>query len=107
MAQHFRTATIIISVLTAIVSLVGGVVMQGQLALAVPATATQLDAKLGEVLAVRTQYTDGGPALPGLAVLADGRFIPLDQLGSAELALEVLRWERIPASAEACIVIRG
>ena len=55
----------------------------------------------------RTAYTDGGPALPGLALVCDGRFIPLDQLGSRELIAEVLRWENLPVDAPGCFVIRN
>jgi N-methylhydantoinase A/oxoprolinase/acetone carboxylase beta subunit len=85
----------------------GRMLWQGGVLQHTPVSGGLLEARLAEVLAAKTQYTDGGPALPGLAVLADGRFIPLDQLGSAELAIEVLRWERIPAAAEACILIRA
>jgi N-methylhydantoinase A/oxoprolinase/acetone carboxylase beta subunit len=61
---------------------------------------------LGGIIDRRTQYTDGGPALPGLALIAAGRFIPLDQLGSRSLIDEVLRWENLPAAAPGCFVIR-
>jgi hypothetical protein len=46
------------------------------------------------------------PALPGLALLCAGRFIPLDALSSRELISEVLRWENLPADAPGCFVIR-
>ncbi|MCH7472611.1 hypothetical protein IIA79_06630, partial [bacterium] len=62
---------------------------------------------LGDILEQRTAYTDGGPALPGLALICDGRFIPLDQLGSADLIAEVLRWENLPANAAGCFIIRA
>lgn len=62
---------------------------------------------LDEIIDKRTAYTDGGPALPGLALICDGRFIPLDQLGSRELITEVLRWENLPPGAPGCFIIRG
>jgi len=62
---------------------------------------------LDEIIDKRTAYTDGGPALPGLALICAGRFIPLDQLGSHELIAEVLRWENLPAGAPGCFIIRA
>jgi N-methylhydantoinase A/oxoprolinase/acetone carboxylase beta subunit len=56
----------------------------------------ELDQALQRLIADETQYTDGGALLPGLSLLAAGRLIPLDQLGSAELLSEVLRWEKLP-----------
>jgi len=67
----------------------------------------RLDEVLGEIVATRTAYTDGGPALPGLALICAGRFIPLDALASRELISEVLRWENLPADAPGCFIIRG
>jgi hypothetical protein len=66
-----------------------------------------LDETLNEIVSTRTAYTDGGPALPGLALICDGRFIPLDALSSRELISEVLRWENLPADAPGCFVIRN
>jgi hypothetical protein len=66
----------------------------------------RIDEVLGEIINTRTAYTDGGPALPGLALICDGRFIPLDALSSRELLSEVLRWENLPANAPGCFVIR-
>jgi hypothetical protein len=40
-----------------------------------------------------------------LGLLTSGRYIPLDQLGSAELIVEVLRWEKLPADAAGCFVV--
>jgi N-methylhydantoinase A/oxoprolinase/acetone carboxylase beta subunit len=62
---------------------------------------------LDEIIDKRTAYTDGGPALPGLALICAGRFIPLDQLGSRELITEVLRWENLPTGAPGCFIIRA
>jgi N-methylhydantoinase A/oxoprolinase/acetone carboxylase beta subunit len=67
----------------------------------------RLDEVLGEIVSTRTAYTDGGPALPGLALICSGRFIPLDALASRELISEVLRWENLPADAPGCFIIRG
>ncbi len=66
-----------------------------------------LEAELARIVEQRTQYTDGGPALPGLALLSAGRLIPLDQLGSKELIADVLRWENLPATAPGCFLIRA
>ena len=63
-------------------------------------------AVLDRIIDGRTAYTDGGPALPGLALVCAGRFIPLDQLGSRALIGEVLQWENLPADAPGCFVIR-
>ena len=70
------------------------------------APGSEREAVLGGIIDRRTQYTDGGPALPGLALISGGRFIPLDQLGSRSLIEEVLRWENLPAAAPGCFVIR-
>lgn len=67
----------------------------------------RLDEVLGEIISTRTAYTDGGPALPGLALLCAGRFIPLDALSSRELISEVLRWENLPTDAPGCFIIRA
>lgn len=66
-----------------------------------------LEAALGTIIEQHTQYTDGGPAMPGLALLCAGRLIPLDQLGAKELIADVLRWENLPANAPGCFLIRG
>lgn len=71
-----------------------------------PAAPGGIEAALTQVLGAYTQYTDGGPSLPGLALVCAGRFIPLDQLGSGELAAEALRWENLPAHAPGCFVLR-
>jgi len=65
------------------------------------------EAVLARIVEQRTKYTDGGPALPGLALICAGRFIPLDQLGSAELIGEVLRWEQLPVTEPSCFVLRA
>ena len=70
---------------------------------AVPAG--KLDDVLAGIIREETLYTDGGALLPGLALLVDGRLIPLDQLGSAELISEILRWEKIPVAAEAVFIL--
>ena len=79
----------------------------GQLTEFFAAPAGQREAQLKQILDTRTQYTDGGPLLPGLALLCAGRFIPLDQLGSAELIADILRFESLPADAAGCFIIRG
>ncbi|MEZ5336733.1 MAG: hydantoinase/oxoprolinase family protein [bacterium] len=66
----------------------------------------RLEPVLEQLIAEETAYTDGGALLPGLALLADGRFMPLDQLGSAELVREVLRWEKLPEAAASLFLIR-
>ena len=78
----------------------------GELSELFPAPAGEIEKTLLAILERRTQYTDGGPALPGLALIAAGRLIMLDQLGSRELALEVLRWEGLPATAAGCFFMR-
>jgi len=67
----------------------------------------QLMPELDRILETKTAFTDGGPALPGLALICDGRFVPLEQLGSRELIAEVIRWENLPAAAPACFVLRA
>ena len=65
-----------------------------------------LEQVLEQIIQQETAYTDGGALLPGLSLLADGRYIPLDQLGSAELVKEVLRWENLPSDSLGLFVIR-
>jgi N-methylhydantoinase A/oxoprolinase/acetone carboxylase beta subunit len=84
----------------------GRVLWRGALTEHFPAAPGQLEATLSNVIEQRTRYTDGGPALPGLALLAAGRLIPLEQLGSRELIADVLRWESPPADEPACFIIR-
>jgi hypothetical protein len=71
-----------------------------------PVLAGTLETVLQDVIARCTQYTDGGPALPGLGLVCDGRFIPLE-LGDAGLIAEVLRWEQLPPTAVGCFLVRG
>lgn len=71
------------------------------------AAAGALEAELQRIIEQRTQYTDGGPALPGLALLCAGRLIPLDQLGSKELTAEIMHWENLPPTAPGCFLIRA
>ena len=71
-----------------------------------PADGQERQGVLDGIIDSRTAYTDGGPALPGLALLCSGRFIPLDQLGSRSLINEVLQWENLPADAPGCFLIR-
>lgn len=79
----------------------------GRLAEFFPVAPGQRDSVLQHILDTRTQYSDGGPLLPGLALLCAGRFIPLDQLGSAELIGDILRLEALPAAAPACFILRS
>jgi N-methylhydantoinase A len=72
-----------------------------------PADGGERETVLKRIIELRTQYTDGGPVLPGLALACVGRLIPLDQLASADLIAEVLRWEQLPASAGGCFLLRG
>ncbi len=72
-----------------------------------PAAGHERETVLKQLLELRTQYTDGGPVLPGLALACAGRLIPLDQLASAELIAEVLRWEQLPPDAPGCFLLRG
>ena len=71
------------------------------------AAGNERETVLKQILELRTQYTDGGPVLPGLALACAGRLIPLDQLASAELIAEVLRWEQLPPDAAGCFLLRG
>lgn len=78
----------------------------GQLKEHFSAGAGSIEQLLSEIVERRTQYTDGGPALPGLALLTCGRLVPLDMLGSLELVQEALRWEKIPPNASGCFLLR-
>jgi hypothetical protein len=84
----------------------GRILWLGELSEWLAAEAGEIEKQLAAILDSRIQYTDGGPALPGLALIADGRLILLDQLGSRELAMEVLRWEGLPAGAQGCFILR-
>jgi N-methylhydantoinase A/oxoprolinase/acetone carboxylase beta subunit len=88
-------------------NLYGRVLWLGRLTHFQPAPAGQIEAALNEVVQRHTQHTDGGAILPGLGLLADARYIPLDALGSAELIAEVLRWEGLPATSGGCFVVRA
>ena len=72
-----------------------------------PAGAGERESVLAGILDGLTRYTDGGPVLPGVALVCDGRLIPLDALGTAELIAEALRWESLPADAPGCFIVRG
>ncbi|MBN2081596.1 hypothetical protein JW859_05230 [bacterium] len=72
-----------------------------------PVEAGQLMPALNRIVESRTAFTDGGPALPGLALICAGRFVPLEQLGSRELIAEVIRWENLPDGAPACFLLRS
>jgi hypothetical protein len=72
-----------------------------------PAAAGERENVLSGILESLTRYTDGGPVLPGVALVCDGRLIPLDALGTAELISEALRWESLPADAPGCFIVRG
>jgi hypothetical protein len=84
----------------------GRVLWQGRLARFFPHGPGERDAVLAEVIQQCTTYTDGGPALPGLALISAGRLIPLE-LGDPALLTEVLRWERLPDTASGCFIVRS
>nr|MDQ3023020.1 hypothetical protein [bacterium] len=83
----------------------GRVLWLGKVAAFEPAAPGRISEALEAVVARHTQHTDGGAVLPNLGLLTGGRYIPLDQLGSAELIAEVLRWEKLPADAQGCFVV--
>jgi hypothetical protein len=83
----------------------GRVLWLGNLAALEPAATGRISDALEVVVARHTRHTDGGAVLPQLGLLTSGRYIPLDQLGSAELIVEVLRWEKLPADAAGCFVV--
>jgi hypothetical protein len=85
----------------------GRILWQGRLRAFYPTTGAQREAVLADVLARHMAYGDGGAELPGLALLADSRLIPLDHLGSSELIAEVLRLEQLASDAPACFIVRG
>ena len=85
----------------------GRCLWQGRAAGVWPVKGAERETVLSQLVDNHTQYTDGGPLLPGLAFACAGRLIPLDQLGSAQLILEVLRWEQLPAEAAGCFILRG
>lgn len=78
---------------------------QGQFRRSEPFKAGEQDSVLQRIIAEETQYTDGGALLPGMRLLAAGRLIPLDQLGSAELVNEVLRWEKLPENCAGLFIL--
>lgn len=71
-----------------------------------PTSGHERETVLKRILELRTQYTDGGPVLPGLALACAGRLIPLDQLANADLIAEVLRWEQLPPDTGGCFLLR-
>jgi N-methylhydantoinase A/oxoprolinase/acetone carboxylase beta subunit len=83
----------------------GRVLWLGNMATFEAAAPGRVTEALEAVVARHTQHTDGGAVLPQLGLLTGGRYIPLDQLGSAELITEVLRWEKLPAEAQGCFVV--
>ena len=83
----------------------GRVLWLGNLAALEAAAPGRVSEALDNVVARYTKHTDGGAVLPNLGLLTGGRYIPLDQLGSAELIAEVLRWEKLPADAEGCFIV--
>ncbi|MCC7479529.1 hypothetical protein IT575_13885 [bacterium] len=85
----------------------GRVLWQGRLSAHYPARGAGREAVLAQVLARHTAWGDGGSELPGLALLAGGRLIPLEHLGSAELIAEVLRLEQLAADEACCFIVRG
>jgi N-methylhydantoinase A/oxoprolinase/acetone carboxylase beta subunit len=72
-----------------------------------PAAPGRLPDVLRQVVSSQTVYTDGGAELPGLAVATGGRFIPLDALASAELALSMLALDGSGTDAPACVLLRA
>ena len=72
-----------------------------------PSAGSDRDAVLSRIIEESTRFTDGGPVLPGLAVLCEGRLIPLDSLGSKELLVEALRWEGLRPDSPACFIVRA
>jgi N-methylhydantoinase A/oxoprolinase/acetone carboxylase beta subunit len=90
----------------AAIDLNGRILWQGKMKQLFPVEAGQRETVLSQVLAACTNYTDGGAALPGLAYICDGKFIPLD-LGDSGLIGEVLRWERLPDGAPGCFIVRS
>ncbi len=80
---------------------------QGRLTAFYPARGAEREAVLAQILARHTAWGDGGSELPGLALLAAGRLIPLEHLGSAELIAEVLRLEQLAADEPCCFIVRG
>jgi N-methylhydantoinase A len=85
----------------------GQCLWQGTLRECWPALGHERETVLKHIIELRTQYTDGGPVLPGLALACAGWLIPLDQLASADLIAEVLRWEQLPPDADGCFLLRG
>ncbi len=85
----------------------GRILWQGRLARYVPAAGSDRDTVLGRIIEESTRFTDGGPVLPGLAVLCEGRFTPLDSLGTKELLAEALRWEGFNPDSPACFIVRA
>jgi hypothetical protein len=83
----------------------GRVLWQGRIYGLETAAPGRVQEALEQVVARHTQHTDGGAVMPQLGLLTGGRYIPLDQLGSAELIGEILRWEKLPADAQGCFVI--
>ncbi|MCB1221451.1 MAG: hypothetical protein H7A35_04725 [Planctomycetales bacterium] len=84
----------------------GRSIWQGSYRRIEPVASGELELVLDRIISEETSYTDGGALLPGLSLLADGRYIPLDQLGSAELVREVLRWEKLPQDCRALFLLR-
>jgi hypothetical protein len=84
----------------------GRVLWQGRIARWFAHGPGERDGVLADVIQQCTTYTDGGPALPGLALVSAGRLVPLE-LGDPALLVEVLRWEKLPDSAPGCFIVRA